>query len=180
MTLIKEFYASMDPDVVKKGGPVLVRDHEFKISVKMINAHFSTPNFVDLSKGYEGVDVPKTEQLLALRGPANARQKGRKRRRTVGSDQKAEYDFEGLDLESDEEDVDYEADSGRSKLDQILNAVQSLHSRMDSFEDEIRRHLRMPVYLRRAAGVTRGISISEARAAQRAAAKANLATKCIN
>ncbi|KAI9192736.1 hypothetical protein LWI28_027175 [Acer negundo] len=260
MTLIKEFYANMDPDVVKKGGPVLVRDHEFKISAKMINAHFSTPNFLDLSKGYEGVDVPKVEQLLALRGPAKwttisefrvdilysyvtgtkidvgqvilgaileawkisfvrgakpkqiifptlitaflqkdgveelgsdelrsspmedlnhrswndvvSKTKGRKRRRTVGSDQEAEYDFEGLDPESDEEDVDYEADSGRSKLDQILNAIQSLHSRMDSFEDEIRRHLRMPVYLRRAAGSTSGISISEAHVAQRATEEA--------
>ncbi|KAI9160026.1 hypothetical protein LWI28_004383 [Acer negundo] len=258
MTLVKELYASMDPEVVKKDGPVLVSDHEFKISTKMINAHFSTPNFVDLTKGYEGVDVPKAEQLLALRGPTNGRwedgaelrqsqlpqwlgflnvfnsyslmpvlhrttisefradilysyvtgtkidvgqvilcailearkisflkgakpkqiifptlinallqkdrveelgsdelrfstmgdlnhrswndvvskTKGRKRKRTAESDQEAEYDFEGLDPESDEEDVDYEADSGRSKT---------------------------------AAGSTPGISISEAQAAQRAA-----------
>ncbi|KAI9194376.1 hypothetical protein LWI28_005423 [Acer negundo] len=39
----------------------------------MINAHFGTPNFVNLSKGYTCSDVPKSKKLKAFRGLANGR-----------------------------------------------------------------------------------------------------------
>ncbi|KAK0582757.1 hypothetical protein LWI29_029214 [Acer saccharum] len=71
--------------------------------------------------------------------------KGRKIKRTVRgqsnaarSDLEVKFDFKGVEPESDEEDVDYKADSGRSKLDQILDAVQLLYIMMDFFEAEMR------------------------------------------
>ncbi|KAK0596619.1 hypothetical protein LWI29_017423 [Acer saccharum] len=92
--------------------------------------------------------------------------RGKKRKRTdkgqssaIGSDledAEAEFDFEGVGLESNEEDADYEAGSGSSKLDKILDVVQLLHTVMDFFEAKMRyqrhdtaeiiRHLDMPIF----------------------------------
>ncbi|KAK3211787.1 hypothetical protein Dsin_016493 [Dipteronia sinensis] len=68
ITLVKEFFASMDPDVVKKHGPVLVRDREVKIDARIINDLLETPNYENLSNGYASVSLGKSEIARALRG----------------------------------------------------------------------------------------------------------------
>ena len=51
-TLVKEFYASMDPEKLRKDGPVLVRNVEVRITAEIINDHFNTLNNVDINRGY--------------------------------------------------------------------------------------------------------------------------------
>ena len=294
ISLVKEFYASMDPEEVRKGGPVLVRGHEFQITAQKINAHFETPDYVDLDQGFAVCALAKSEKFSALRGHANegseegselkqsqlpqwlgfmnvfhsfslapvlhrttisefrmqllysyiagseidvgqvalgtiieagrlsfvpgakakpiifpalitallkadgveelssdvlrsspmgslnhrswtdviSKTKGRSKRPRTSE---PEFDFEGLESESDEEDADYEAGSGGSKQDQILAVVLSIQADVrDQRQDlaEVRRFLGMPAFQRRAAGSTPGITISEAQAAQRAAEEA--------
>ena len=278
-TVVKEFYASMDPDKVKKGGAVLVRDVEVRITPGKINSHFNTLNYDDLSSGFTASNLMKSALAKALRGTEDDRwdskhelkqsqlphllafwniflayslmpalhrttlgedrarllycffaetridighvihnaiidagrinvrpdaklrpiifpslitallkkegvpdlntddirsntmgdlnlrswqdiaikTKGKKRQRTSGGessaagsgpeDEDAEFDFEGAELGSDDEDDDYEEVSGGSKLDQVLSTVKEikertemLHKRMDLFEAELRHH----------------------------------------
>ena len=72
-TLVKEFYASMEPEKVKKGGAVLVRDVEVKITARKINDHFNTLNYDDLSTGYTVSGLMKPELAKALRGTEDDR-----------------------------------------------------------------------------------------------------------
>ncbi|KAI9200140.1 hypothetical protein LWI28_003203 [Acer negundo] len=194
MSLVKEFYASICPEEVKKGKSVLIRGYEFQISAEKINAHFNTPNYMSLKKSYAYCEVTKPEQLKELRvlhrtaiseyrtdllysyvkdikidvGKQDQRKKQEKKS-CRNEDEPA----------SEDAGAHYKASVGSEKMDQILGAVQSLHSRMDSFksrrdsfEDEIRRHLSMLVQTQRVAGPSPGISISDAKAAKRIAEEA--------
>ncbi|KAK1569288.1 hypothetical protein Q3G72_034988 [Acer saccharum] len=86
----------------------------------------------DLDDGNDGDDGDDGGHSAAGSGP---------------EDEDAEFDFEGAQLGSDDEDDDYEDASGGSKLDQVLSTVKEikertemLHKRMDLFEAELRHH----------------------------------------
>ncbi|KAI9170057.1 hypothetical protein LWI28_021931 [Acer negundo] len=203
MSLVMEFYASICPEEVKKGKPVLIKGQDFQILAEKINTHFNTPNYVNLKEGYAYCEVTKLEQLKELRGLANDKwQKGSELKqsqlpqwlgfmnvfhsfsltpvlhitiiseywvdllysyvkdtkidvgKTKGRSKKKRTVANEDEPESEDADAHYEAGAGSEKMDQILGAVQSLYSRMDSFEsrrdsfeDEIRRHLSMLVQI---------------------------------
>ncbi|KAK0608011.1 hypothetical protein LWI29_024093 [Acer saccharum] len=72
-TVVKEFYASMDPDKVKKRGAVLVRDVEVRITPVKINSHFNTLNYDDLSSGFTASNLMKSALAKTLRGTEDDR-----------------------------------------------------------------------------------------------------------
>ncbi|KAK2644389.1 hypothetical protein Ddye_019584 [Dipteronia dyeriana] len=66
--LSKRVYASMIPEAVKEGKTVLVRDIPLTINTTEINAHFGTPNYPELKKGYKIRHDTKVCLAMALRG----------------------------------------------------------------------------------------------------------------
>ncbi|KAK2662098.1 hypothetical protein Ddye_000672 [Dipteronia dyeriana] len=68
VSLVKEFYASMIPEPVKKGSVVFVRDIPFMINATKINAHFGTSNYPQFRKGYRSRHNTKSSLVMALRG----------------------------------------------------------------------------------------------------------------
>ena len=72
-TLVKEFYASMDPEKLRQDGPVLVRKVEVRITAEMINDHFNTVNYDGMVRGYTCNDLLKPALAAALRGTEDDR-----------------------------------------------------------------------------------------------------------
>ncbi|KAK0598920.1 hypothetical protein LWI29_000733 [Acer saccharum] len=66
-TVVKKFYVSMEPEKVKKGRAILVRDVEVRITLGKINDHFNTLNYDDLSSGFTASNLKKRALAKALR-----------------------------------------------------------------------------------------------------------------
>ena len=60
--------------------------------------------------------------VCKTKGRKNRKRTARGHSSAIGFDLEPAFDFEGIELESKEEDVNYEVDAGSAKLDQILAA----------------------------------------------------------
>ncbi|KAK2647473.1 hypothetical protein Ddye_014962 [Dipteronia dyeriana] len=108
VSLVKEFYASIIPEAVKEGRPVLVRDILVMINPTKINAHFCTSDYPQFNKGYRSMHNTKSSLAMALRG-----------------------------TDDEEEDQDYKDPASQSMLAKILSAVEGIQLGMTGLEDSL-------------------------------------------